>query len=178
MNTPLSDNEKQLLVALLQRLPEGFVPYEIFEQFARILALPIVEVVPVRSVNNSVQVLLLSRGPDDPIWPNQLHTPGTVVRATDERQPAAIHSRITQEELAGTQLGELHLASNILHRSKRGVEQAQIYWAEVTGEPKAGEFFDAKDLPQGLMDSQREFIARAVQNYTDNKLNKEDITNA
>ena len=160
-----NEAKDQQLITLLQQLQPGFVPYDIFVQLARIVALPIFEVVPLRAHNGRIEVLLLPRDKDDPIWPSQIHTPGTVVRATDVGDQAGILQRIVTDELNGTNIGELHFVCNMLHQSKRGAEQAQVYWAEVSEEPKSGTFYDVDNLPENVIDSQREFIAQAVEKY-------------
>jgi hypothetical protein len=53
----------------------------------------------------------------------------------------------------------------LLHKSLRGVELAQVYWVSVLDEPLAGEFYDVRELPEDLVDSQRDFIARAAEDF-------------
>lgn len=95
-----------------------------------------------------------------------LHTPGTVIRPTDtEGNIYLAFERILKDELKGTETSDPHYVGSNLHKSKRGMEQAQIYWVEVIGEPRAGEFFNTDNLPPTIMDSQVAFIRQAVQNY-------------
>jgi hypothetical protein len=159
---------------LLKKLEPGFLPYPIFEQLARIAALPVVEFIPLRLGQHvQVEVLLLDRGPDDPFWPNMLHTPGTIVRATDlhkgEPHDWQAFERIVQDELKNTKVRGPHYVGSMFHDSKRGVEQAQIYWIEVIGEPNVGTFYDAAALPDKLIQSQKAFIAQAVDNFLSHK---------
>lgn len=153
----------------LKQLEPGFLPYPIFEQIARLIALPILEVIPLRVSAGVVEVLLIARPDDDPFWPCMLHTPGTVIRATDinddhnSNWPA--YERIINDELKATKVGLPHYAGSQLHNSKRGVEQAQIYWVEVDGKPAVGEFYDVSKLPNSLIDYQLAFIGLAVANY-------------
>ena len=163
----LTKSEEQQLVRLLAKLEAGFLPYDIFVEIARLVVLSIIEFVPVRlNEKGETEVLLLSRGDEDPIWPGVLHTPGTVVRPTDtEGNIYLAFKRILKDELKGTETSEPHYVGSNLHKSKRGMEQAQIYWVEVIGEPKAGEFYAANSLPGSLMESQSAFIRQAVQNY-------------
>src|SRR5580704_17304344 len=79
----MDDNEVNQTTNLLKKLEPGFQPYPIFEQIARIVVLPIVELIPLRMHNGTLQVLLIQRAADDEYWPNLWHTPGTVVRSTD-----------------------------------------------------------------------------------------------
>lgn len=160
------DDEKQL-IDLLRQLEPGFLPFEIFLQIARITTLSIIEFVPLRkNFEGQIEVLLLDRGDSDPIWPNALHTPGTVIRPTDtESTKHLAFLRITEEELKETKASEPHFVGSILHTSKRGAEHAQIYWVQIIGEPKVGKFYPASDLPVELINSQRKFISLAVKSY-------------
>lgn len=164
----MTDQEITTTTNLLKKLPAGFLPYPIFEQMARIMALPVVEFIPLRRSESGVEVLLIDRGPDDPIWPNALHTPGTVIRATDLNHGAdnqIAFERIIHDELHDTNVGEPHSFGNVLHESKRGIEQAQLYWIEVTGEPQVGTFYGTQSLPANLIDSQRDFIISAARDF-------------
>lgn len=164
----MTDDEVTQTAELLKKLQPGVVPYTIFEQLARIAALPVVEVIPLRlNSEGAVEVLLIDRGPDDPLWPNMLHTPGTIVRATDVNS-GEVHAwpafdRIFHDELHDTPVGPVQYIGSMLHQSKRGAEQAQLYYVEVTGEPQVGEFYPVDDLPDRLIDSQVQFIGLAAE---------------
>lgn len=165
----MQDKEIHAIATALSKFEPGYLPYPIFEQVARIAALPVVEFIPLRIVNGTVEVLLLDRGPDDPIWPNMLHTPGTIVRATDfngeSRTVWPAFGRILHDELNDSLLGQPQFIGSILHKSKRGVEQAQLYSVEVFGEPKAGRFYSTTELPESLIESQLIFITEAAKKF-------------
>jgi hypothetical protein len=153
------------LAAALKHLQPGYLPLSIFLQVARLTATPIIEIVPVRAEGHSVQVLMLRRPPDDPVWPSLLHTPGTVIRATDACIQEGI-DRILEDELPGTRVGTPVFVETLIHQSARGTEVAQIYWAEVHGKISAGEFCNVEDMPEDdIVSSQVEFIKRAVDHY-------------
>lgn len=155
-------------VNLLKQLSPGFLPYSIFEQVARLVALPIVEFIPLRSCGGQTEVLLIARPDEDPLWPGMLHTPGTVIRATDAGDAQTnwqAFERIMHDELRGVSINKPHYVGSLFHSSKRGAEQAQLYWVEVVAETKIGRFYRASDLPAELMDSQRAFILEAVRNF-------------
>ncbi|HTE57607.1 MAG TPA: hypothetical protein VK694_02600 [Verrucomicrobiae bacterium] len=157
----LTDADKQTLVELLQKLHPGFLPFEVFIEVARLVVLPIIEFVPLRTSEGRVEVLLLERD----VWPFGLHTPGTVIRATDStKRNYQAFDRI-MEELGGTEVALPHYVGSNLHSSQRGVEQAQIFWVEVLGKPKAGHFYPADNLPDNLMQSQENFIELAVKDF-------------
>jgi len=163
----LSEVEAKQLVDLLSKLEAGFLPYDVFVQIARLVVLSIIEFVPLRlDKNNDAMVLLLSRTKNDPIWPGQLHTPGTVVRPTDtEGHIYLAFERILKNELQGTVVSEPHYVGSSLNKSKRGMEQAQIFWVEVLEEPKTGHLFAVDNLPTEFMESQRKFLEKAVDNF-------------
>lgn len=167
MQAQLSPEEEKELVRLLARLQPGFQPFAVFREIARIVALPIVEVVPLRRGLHGVEVLLIKKQ-EEP-FNGQWHTPGTVIRATDMNaasdgiwQPFA---RIFQDELQGVTVGPPYFVGLVGHKSSRGAEQAQVYWVEIGGEPAVGTFFAADRLPQSLIKSQRNFIRVAVESY-------------
>jgi len=166
----LSSEEEKQLVSLLKRLEPGFLAYDIFVQIARLVTLPILEFVPLREVNGKVEVLLLHRGEDDPVWPGMEHTPGTVVRATDtEKDIYLAFERILNDELQSTAVSNPHFVGSVLHKSRRGTEHAQVYWVEVVDEPKVGKFYPANDLPKNIVESQPRFIRAAVKSFLNAK---------
>lgn len=166
----VSDEDIQKTSALLAKFDPGFLPYPVFVQVARLVALPIIEFIPLRrGENGQTQVLLIERPADDPLWPGLWHTPGTVVRATDTHRGQEggwqAFERIRHDELKDTAVGTPHFVGSLFHTSKRGAEQAQLYWVEVTAQPAVGEFYDAGDLPQNMISSQRDFIGQAVKSF-------------
>lgn len=173
---PLSESEVNQTAELLARIPAGFLPFLVFRQVARLAVFSIVEVVPMRlSADGQVEVLLLKRGEEKQdwpeLWPGILHTPGTVIRPTDElgsyKQP---FHRILHEELHDVELAEEpRYVYNILHHNKRGTESAQVFIAEVIGEPIAGTFYPADRLPSNIMLSQLDFIPTAVTAFKKSK---------
>jgi hypothetical protein len=166
----MTHEDIQTTADLLKRLQPGFLPYPIFEQVARLVALPIVEFIPLRKgLDGATEVLLVARDADDPFWPNMLHTPGTVVRATDlhkgDQDDWQAFERILKDEMKGTKVGPPQYVGSIFHDSKRGAELAQIYWVEVLEEARVGVFYDITALPMQLMDSQIAFIVQAAADF-------------
>jgi hypothetical protein len=170
----LTPDEITSVAGLLARFDPGFLPYPIFEQIGRLVVFPILEIVPLRkNAAGGIEVLLLERTPDYPaIFDGMLHTPGTVIRATDVNRKTGTWpalERIIADELNGTQVGNPYYVGSILHASKRGAEQAQVYWVEVQDKPKIGRFYGVDILPENLMDSQRNFIKQSVESFRTHK---------
>lgn len=165
----IDDPSIQAIADGLKAFEPGFLPYPIFEQIARLVTLPIIEFVPLRHGNSGIEVLLIRRSSDDPIFPNLEHTPGTVIRATDlearDHKNWPAFQRILEDELLQTKVGSPHYVGSMFHSSKRGTEQAQIYWLEILEEPKVGTFYPLDELPANLMDSQLKFIKLAAENF-------------
>lgn len=163
----MTDDEIRQATELLKGLEPGFLPYPIFEQVARLVALPILELVPYRFKSGRIEILLLERSGNDRFWPNMLHTPGTVIRATDLNEQThslqAAFDRLVHDELGDVRLGPPMFIASLLHESKRGTEQAQVYCAELLEEPKVGRLFSVQDLPENLIAQQHDFIRQVAE---------------
>ena len=167
----LTTEETNQLIALLAKLEPGFLPLEIFLELARLVVLSIVEFVPLRlNPEGEVEVLLISRGSDDPHWPNALHTPGVVVLPTDTNTEVYTpFKRLAEGELAGTKVSAPHFVGNNFQVSRRGAEQAQIYWIEVYGQPTNGRFYPADKLPENIIETQPHFIQRSALKFLESR---------
>lgn len=154
---------------VLSKLHPGLLPLPIFLETTRLTVSSIVEVVPLRKRGDSVEVLLTKRDSDDPNWPGMLHTPGTVVRPTDEEGSyASAFERILGGELASVKLtGEPQYVDSVLHKVKRGMEDAKIFFVEVRGEPTTGAFYNVQALPENVVDTQIDFIHMAAQKFAE-----------
>ena len=173
----MNKDEQAELVLLLKKLQPGFQPYEVFEQLARLTVLSIIEFVPLRmSETGEIEVLLLERGDDAPIWPGEVHTPGTVIRPGDNAQNTYLaFDRILNDELQGTTFSNPHFVGSILHESKRGPEHAQVYWVEPKEQTRVGKWHNVDSLPDNLIKSQEKFIRASVDNYKKAKKTKSDL---
>lgn len=169
----LSSDEERSLVALLSKLKPGFLPYPIFKELARIMVLPIIELVPLRTgTNGNVEVLLLPRKHDDEFWPDHVHTPGAVLLNTDiDGEVGSVLERIRMEELNGSQISAPEFVTWFLQKSRRGAEFAQVYFAEVVNS-NTGAFYDVNKLPNNLIPSQHVFIQDAVAKFKKSSLGR------
>ena len=162
-------NESEALAAaeLLKKLEPGYLPRPIFEQVTRLATMSIIEIVPLRAHNGKIEVLLQKRPDDDPVWPGQLHTAGTVIRATDLTYEDAI-KRVLTSELA-LQAGTPTFVTHILHHSGRGRENAMVYWLEITDVAGGGTFYNADELPQNFVQSQLDFLPTVIAHFKQSK---------
>jgi len=163
----LTPEEIATAVRIIRKAGKGRLPYEMFVAIAGKTVTPIVEVVPLRrNAEGRTEILLTRRDDDDSIWAGMLHIPGTVVRASDsDPSNADAFRRIIDGELGGVSVSEPVPALSLLHASERGMEQSQVFWAEVSGDPVTGGFYPADDLPKNIVPSQLDFIPAAVHNY-------------
>jgi ADP-ribose pyrophosphatase YjhB (NUDIX family) len=163
----IPDDEIKVTENILKKLEPGFLPLPIFHQVTRLTTTPIVEFVPLRQNDNKIEVLLLKRPNNDPVWPGMLHTPGTVIRATDSLEVA--FKRILTKELGGASIEQPSFVTHILHHSGRGMELSLIYWIELTESMSDGVFYDSDEMPDLLVQSQLDFIPAAVENFRKNR---------
>jgi hypothetical protein len=164
MDSNLSDDEIKTLASLLAKLDPGFLPPPIFYQVARLTVTPIIEIIPLHyELGGKIDVLLLQRDQNDPIWPGKWHVPRTVVRASDDA--ASPFVRILSDELANTPSSQPVFVKNVFRNSGRGVEASQIYCVEITGKPTIGELYDIKQLPGTMLESQSVLIPAAVETF-------------
>lgn len=162
----MNKQDEEELVNLLAKLEPGFLPYQIFKEIARLVVMPVIEFVPLRIKDGLVEVLLLERDETDDIWPGEVHTPGTVIRATDKGgKMHKAFERVLHDELGGIEVSDPHFVGTLFHEGRRGAEQAQIYWIEVLEEPKIGKFYLASKLPENMMDQQIKFVSQAVESF-------------
>lgn len=170
---PLTNDEIETVTRLLSRQPAGFLPLPLFLQVMRLAVASIVEVVPLRITSeNTVQVLLLKRDDDYGLWPDTMHTPGVVIRPTDrEKSYEDAFGRIFDGELKGIKAhGAPQFVCYTLHKSKRGMENALVFCSEIVENSGVGMFFETDNLPENLMESQRDFIVKAADYFKKTKL--------
>jgi len=163
MNT-LSDKEISLLVELLNKCEPGNLSPEVFEAVARIAVYPAVEFIPLRKKEGRIEVLLLERSADDLIWPSMLHTPGTILRPTDNTMEAAF-SRLFSDELSGLSTKTPVFIGAHLSRNSRGACILLEHIVEVISEPLDGAFYDVENLPSQFISEQVASLRRAVAIY-------------
>ena len=144
----------------LKKLSPGYIPEPIFNEVARLAVLTAIEFVPLRKNNDLVEVLLIRRTSDDPFWPSQLHTPGTILRANDTSFDDA-YIRLFKDELNCEPLALKFIGNNLI-LNNRGRTVMYKYIVNVSGVSTSGEFYDVNALPDDLLPEHRELIHESV----------------
>jgi ADP-ribose pyrophosphatase YjhB (NUDIX family) len=165
--TPPSQEEISLVTAILARLQPGFLPKSIFLEVARLCTTPTIELVPLRSTGDDVEVLLTQRPDDDPHWSNQWHVPGTVVRATDVGNDFnKLFQRLCDEELQAHPVATPQRVGQTFQKVTRGTELTNIFYIDLSDtQTPVGEWYPAHSLPDTIIETQRELIAQAVKAF-------------
>lgn len=166
-NTAPTPEEVDSAAAVLQQLEPGFLPKPLFLEVTRLVVTPIVEVVPLRMTTAGPQVLLLQRPEDDPNWPGMLHTPGTVLRATDVDDGInGAFQRIFADELGVAPANPPQFVETVFHKVNRGSEIATVFSIDMgDADAPGGTWYDARALPETIVDTQIEFIRNAVTQF-------------
>ncbi len=162
----LSEEEINKAADLLSKLQPGYLPQRLFDEVNRLHVSSTVVVVPLRRTAAGPEVLLIKRGhgPTDPVWPGHWHLPGTMLRPTDkEGDYSDAFRRILQSELKNTAIsGEPEFIRTAFTETKRGREHTQLFWVEVTGEPREGAFFPVDGLPSPIIEHEKAYIQEAA----------------
>lgn len=166
----MSSDEIIQLKFLLSKLEPGVVPLPIFQEITRFWVTAVVEVIPVRMEGGKVQVLLTRREATDQVWPNKLHVPGTVLRATDGKGDFRdAFNRIFKEELGCKEEVLPVFTGNRFVEGDRGSELGVMYYTEINGKTSDGQWYDVDNLPGDLIEYQIVFIKKAVKCFESNK---------
>ncbi|MEI9913678.1 MAG: hypothetical protein WDN66_01585 [Candidatus Saccharibacteria bacterium] len=184
----LTDEQQRLVaVSYLQSLANAetsLLPNDVFLAVGKLVVLNTVEVAFVKPSNTDerdAQVLLTQRSNSDPLWANQWHIPGSIVRAKDpvkhEHDYDAAVSRIFKEVGGGIQVVRDPFEYDVVRRKgQRSSETTVRLMAESAGEPVNGAFFNAEAVlnkpPEGgLLESHAEAIEKLAKKYHDLKSN-------
>ncbi len=163
----MEDNEIEITAKGLSNLQPGFLPLPIFMEITRLSVTPIIEIVPLRKNGGNIEVLLLERPADDPYWPGQQHTPGTVLRPSDQKGSYSdAFRRIFTDELQLELKQQPVFVTNTFHQVARGSELALIFFVEIEGEPPVGTFYNSTSLPENIVATQLEFIGLSVESFS------------
>lgn len=162
----MNQEEIDQTVKFLRKLKPGFLPQEIFYEFARLYVSPILEIVPLRkSTDGRIFVLALERASTDPHWPEVYHIPGTVFRATDDDINSTIN-RLLKSELPELNVsGDPVFVSYEFHKVKRGSELALVFYIEYEEKPGFGREIASEELESNILDTQISYVQKAIERF-------------
>lgn len=164
----ISEQETKTLVELLRKCQPGNLPREVFEVMGSLMVYTAIELIPLRQTQRGVEVLLLPRDDDDPVWPSMLHTTGTIVRPSDEDFSDAFE-RLFKSELPDVPQTVPNFVGTFIRKNARGRVICFEYWLEVETEPSIGKFYSVDDLPDNFIPEQKELLRNAVVAFTATK---------
>lgn len=162
----MTDAEIQQLKSLLSKCLPGKLPEEIFISLARLSVLPAIEFVSLHAAESGIEVLLLPRPKNDPIWPNMLHTPGTILRPTDKSFQDAF-DRLLKTEIGVIGSHELIYIGFSFGHGARGTGVGFEYIVKLDQLPQHGSYYQKTDLPNNFIAEQKGLINRAVKKFVD-----------
>ena len=161
------DNKDDLaaIPSLLERLQPGFLPQTIFHAVARLVVTPTFVVIPLFHDDEKTSVHLVRRDIDDPHYANLLHTPGTVILATDESLNET-YRRLARTELHGLQLrGDPIFVDVFYEQIKRGREISLVHWVALEGRGDSDGLYDSAALPTDIVPTEITRIEQAVRHF-------------
>ncbi len=149
---------------VLDGLPVGFIPPRLFRQFARLVVLPSLVVVPLFRRGSEIHVRLTQRDTDDPDYPGQWHPPGTVIRPSDDTLQACFE-RLARSELSGMTIVRGPVFFDVAFTQiVRGRELSLLHWIEVVDDDSPGSFA-VGNLPNTTIDTDMPRIQGAATHF-------------
>ena len=160
----LNGNEERQLVELLKRVDPGYYSVDLFHALLRLVVSTTYVVIPFRRMGDRIDVHLIVRDLSDPHYGGQLHTAGTVIRASD-RDLSCVYRRLVRSELSDVDVIEGPVFVGVVFDEiLRGKEVSLIHWIEVESASDNG-FYDMEDLPDTIVDTDRPRIMQAFEHY-------------
>ncbi len=154
----LKPEEIKQCSGLLKQFEPGFLPLEIFNQIARLVCLPTVDVIPVKFEQSDLYIGLVKRESTDLWWPNMWHLPGTILRSTDSIAQAI--KRITDNEIKVASHSTPIFHNFLNHQTVRGAEVVLVHSIAncQLGSDSQLTWFPVNDLPKNFIESELEVV--------------------
>lgn len=160
----MSDEDIKLVADRLNGLSSDYLPEPIFRAVARLSVLTAIEFIPLRRVGDNIEVLLFPRPDDDPHWRGALHTPGTILRPSDNSFDNAF-TRLFTDELQTPVLPTLFLQNEFI-KNNRGRLVTFEYIVDVSSvtsfNPEAV-FYSVDSLPDTFLPEQQIMVRDALE---------------
>ena len=162
----LNKKEKDnLLIALLDNLELRTMAPKVMSAVNRKFVLTPIETVIFREHQNEIQVLLVRRDKNDPDWPELWHSPGTVLRVSDEARgivPREMYHdpirRLVEMEI-GAEIKSMKFAFPLFHNQARGKSNAMVFVCTIDeSNDHNGTWYPVDNLPENTIKSHRIII--------------------
>ncbi|QHN43320.1 hypothetical protein GII36_05740 [Candidatus Mycosynbacter amalyticus] len=164
-----SNEEISQAVDTLNRLPRGYLPFDLFIAVSAKITQPSYELLAIRVNQGITEVLLTQRPKDDPFWPGEWHMTGTIIRASDaEGQDfPSCRERVLRDEMHGVvkPIDEIEYAGLRFGDSRRAKELNHMFYfvTDVSDdEIQEGKFWPVDALPERTITHHRIMIPRIV----------------
>lgn len=164
----LSEPEIQQVVDILHKLdPNQPLPTKLCDAIIRVVSQPIIEIVPwrINPKNKKIELLYIRRGINDPHWPNQLHTPGVIVRPSDGNDYRNIILRLVRDELGGVKWEKLNFLMIMMAQGVRGHEMGFVFGMKLDNNldmAQYGEWYEMDKFPQDCIQEQIPWLNKAI----------------
>lgn len=163
----MTDQDIQQTQQLLAQLEPGTLPPPIFEEVTRLSVTAILELVPYRRVGEGkFEILVIPQSQDDPHWPGQLHTPGTVLLPTDSDDYREALERAFAEVGRQSSGYAPQYVGTLFHTVSRGKELTLVLAVEITDEREKDHWIALAEVPEVVIDTQVTFIEHTVAKVT------------
>jgi hypothetical protein len=140
---------KEVLQALATINPcQGFSP-ELYNALARLVPSVAIEAVLLRRHGGEIQVYMTRRSPNDTAYPNQVHSPGSILRAGELYED--VLARLSEREFHAPII-HYDYVGEIFMEEERGWFNNRVLLVQVPRKPIGGEWFSVDALPDDVVD--------------------------
>lgn len=161
----LTPEEIDATTALLKKLEPGLLPEPIFIALSRLVVMVAVEFLVLRKTGAGVEILLTQRPHNDPIWPGKWHSPGTIIRPTDDSLQSCF-DRLYEDELGGVDLLSPRPVGISYGAGDRGTGLTMEYVLDASEiNVPTGQFFSLENLPENYIEEQLPMWKRAISSF-------------
>lgn len=161
----LTPEEIDTTMALLEKLEPGLLPEPIFIALSRLVVMVAVEFLVLRKTGAGVEILLTQRPDNDPIWPGKWHSPGTIIRPTDDSLQSCF-DRLYKDELGGMDSLSPRPIGISYGAGDRGTGLTMEYVLDASeADVPTGQFFSLDNLPENYIQEQLPMWKRAISSF-------------
>ena len=152
VNPEFQEVSEDVLRALESIDPRKPLSPRLYGAIARIVPSIAVETVAVRERRSKIEVFMIRRAPDDLAYPNELHSPGSILRSGEDFRK--VMDRLVAREFH-VPIVNSSPAGEIFVPEKRGWFNNRIFSVKLDGEPQGGDWYPVDNLPDDTVDFHR-----------------------